>query len=321
MNQQIKLLVIILGLLAALGLGGAFMFYQDNQKNVRKFTAVERNLKQSIAALQEENSAFRLNEQRLIDEQKAMEEQRAIAQRDLEQVKRELGRAKDEVSYLSSQVDTLKTERDALTEQLDELAARREESDRQLEQLRRSKSALERTAADLKKQLARLQTDYDQFKTTQQVAAATPPRPSSIPQLTASIGDAGPTSVTVVTPPASSGAVTLPPIIVQPPVGGVPAALSQIAQRHAATGGAIRLVGHVVSVNPEHQFVVIDRGANDGVSVGDRFQVSRQLRPLGVITVIRVRESIAACDAKALPPQVRPRVGDTVNWQPPALSE
>ena len=64
----------------------------------------------------------------------------------------------------------------------------------------------------------------------------------------------------------------------------------------------------------------MDQGAANGVRVGDRFLVTRgqkTQKTLGTVTVIRVRDTIAACDASSLGPKMRPRVGDTATLQAP----
>ena len=311
MNQQTKLAVIILGLLAACGFVGAFLLYQDGRKNLQKFQSTERTLTQSIQALQEENAALRQNEQQLTDDRKALEEQRAIALEDVEQVKRELSQAKDDVSALTAQIDTLKSERDALHDQLDQLSRRQEAQDTQLAQLRRNKAALETMTADARRQLAQAREEHARLLKERDANVG---HESGTPMTSAAAG--------------GSGTVILPPIIVQPhappglsaaaQAGESPAALSEPARRDQLLRRPLRLTGHVVGVNAEHRFIVIDRGASDGVGVGDRFEVSRNQHPLGALTVIRIRESIAACDATALPSSVRVRVGDDVQWMPPA---
>ena len=58
MNQQTKLGLIILALLALVGFGSAFFFYQTNQKNLQQFQATIGQRNQEIATLQEENHSL-----------------------------------------------------------------------------------------------------------------------------------------------------------------------------------------------------------------------------------------------------------------------
>ncbi len=54
--------------------------------------------------------------------------------------------------------------------------------------------------------------------------------------------------------------------------------------------------GQLVSVNPAERFVVLDKGLEDGVSVGMHFDVIRGNTAVGKLRVVRVRDSLSACD-------------------------
>lgn len=58
------------------------------------------------------------------------------------------------------------------------------------------------------------------------------------------------------------------------------------------------LKGRIVTVNREHDFVVIDIGKQDGVALGSSFDVYRDDFIIGSVEVIQVRERIAAADIK-----------------------
>lgn len=56
------------------------------------------------------------------------------------------------------------------------------------------------------------------------------------------------------------------------------------------------VTGKLISVNPTERFVVLDKGTQDGVSVGMHFEVMRNSVPISKLRVVRVRDSLAACD-------------------------
>ena len=76
------------------------------------------------------------------------------------------------------------------------------------------------------------------------------------------------------------GAIELPPIVVQ--------------KGQAWSGLGVR--ARLIEVNDQHHFVVLDKGAEDGLRVGTTFSVLRGGAPVGAVVVVRVRPRLAACD-------------------------
>jgi predicted nuclease with TOPRIM domain len=68
--------------------------------------------------------------------------------------------------------------------------------------------------------------------------------------------------------------------------------------------------GKIIAVNRENNFVVIDVGENDGIKIGDAFQVLRHGNPIALVEVIQVRSTISACDIKNEASPVT--IGDTI---------
>jgi len=94
--------------------------------------------------------------------------------------------------------------------------------------------------------------------------------------------------------------VQLPAIVVKPQA--LP------AQSQDDTGST--LIGRVMAVNKENNFVIIDIGEESGVKVGDAFRVYRGDKPIANIEAIQVRRNIAACDIKKQGTTIV--IGDTV---------
>jgi hypothetical protein len=58
------------------------------------------------------------------------------------------------------------------------------------------------------------------------------------------------------------------------------------------------LVGKILAINRDNNFVVIDLGTSVGIKPGDKFQVYRDDSVIANLEVIQTREKISACDIK-----------------------
>lgn len=67
---------------------------------------------------------------------------------------------------------------------------------------------------------------------------------------------------------------------------------------------------HIVSINSDNNFVIIDIGEKDGVKMGDSFRVYRGSKEIGRLEVIQLRRDISAADIKKSFTQLQ--VGDIV---------
>ena len=77
-------------------------------------------------------------------------------------------------------------------------------------------------------------------------------------------------------------------------------------------GESSDLKGRIVTINKEHNFVVIDIGRQDGVGIGNKFNVYRGTTFLGSIEIIQARDRIAAADIKDLTEGMNIEINDTV---------
>jgi hypothetical protein len=89
---------------------------------------------------------------------------------------------------------------------------------------------------------------------------------------------------------AGSGGVELGTVVVNPEVG---AKTSKVIKKEQPAS-ANALEAKVMIVNKEFNFVVINVGSKDKVSVGDEFLVSRAGKPIGNIKVEKVHEFMSA---------------------------
>lgn len=99
--------------------------------------------------------------------------------------------------------------------------------------------------------------------------------------------------------------VDLPPIVAQKTAKLTNPSIERIGEN-------TELRGRVVTVNKEHNFVVIDLGKQDGLSIGNKFNVYRKDMFLGSVEIIQARDRIAAADIKNLEEGMEIEINDTV---------
>ncbi len=94
--------------------------------------------------------------------------------------------------------------------------------------------------------------------------------------------------------------VELPAIVVKPQ--------AEVPGEQRESGAT--LMGRIMAINKENNFVIIDLGSESKVKAGDTFRVYRGDKPIANIEVIQVRQSISACDIKRQGLQIK--IGDIV---------
>lgn len=99
--------------------------------------------------------------------------------------------------------------------------------------------------------------------------------------------------------------VDLPPIRAQKTARLTTPSLEWMAEK-------LELKGRIVTVNKEHNFVVIDLGKQDGIDIGNRFNVYRGETFLGSVEIIQTRDRIAAANIKDLKEGLSIEINDTV---------
>lgn len=254
----------------------------DRQRHIQNLSAQNQQLQQELAAVQTDRRDV---EARLNDVRK-----------ELLSTTTELGRLRATVAELQSRYDTMAEERARMDARISELSRERDRAKEQARQLEDEKLDLERTAGRLRDRFAMLDRDYQQVAMRLEALERERALAASIPQTVASSNPV--TRITVPAPepvkavaaeghPKSEArgtkdprSVELPPIVVRKDQASV-ASTSQ---------------GKVVEVNDQHQFVVVDKGSQDGVLLGMTVEIVRGTNRVGRARVVRVRTSMAACD-------------------------
>ena len=101
------------------------------------------------------------------------------------------------------------------------------------------------------------------------------------------------------------GEVELPPIRAQKTAKLTAPSFERIGEK-------AELKGRIVTINMEHNFVVIDLGKQDGIDIGNKFNVYRGETLLGSVEIIQARDRIAAADIKDLKEGMSIEINDTV---------
>jgi DNA repair exonuclease SbcCD ATPase subunit len=194
----------------------------------------------------------------------------------LDGMAQELVREKNDKSKIEDTYKTIRSENAVLTRQISSLNTRKVDLEKGLQELKTEKAALERRVSEMESMLNDKLGQIDNLKDKIDVIK------SGVPV------------------EEKSEPVQLPQIIVKPK----PSAKG----RSEDSGGA--LVGRIMAVNKENNFVIIDLGSEAGVKARDNFRVYRGEKPIANIEVIQVRQGISACDIKNQGAAIK--IGDTV---------
>lgn len=103
---------------------------------------------------------------------------------------------------------------------------------------------------------------------------------------------------------AKTDVVELPPIVVRSEESKV--------KRGAATALDVTLVGHIILINEQQNFVIVDLGENSGVKKNMIFGIYRDGDEIAKVQIIETREKISAADIKTIKENEAIRKGDIV---------
>lgn len=258
----------------------------EKQQTVVSLTAQNDELQQQLAALD--------------TQRKELETRLTELRNQLSSATGEMGRLRANVDELQTRYQALEVDNATLQVQVSRLTKERDEARTAIQHADEEKKELERAAARLRERLTFLDRDYQQLAA--KVAALerenmgqpawTEPAARSSAAAPSSSGSA--TSSGSPQPLGASQTVELPPIVV----------------RKDQPGMGLPVRGQVIEVNDAHRFVVVDKGANDGVQIGMIFDILRAGARVAQAVAVRVRPQLAACDLVTSQSPEFPRVGD-----------
>lgn len=227
-----------------------------------------------IDRLETENMNLNINLSRLKEERVHLEQRLSDSMDVTEVLSRDLLRERNKIARNKKEVDDTKIENSVLkarVSELEETSGRFNKLFAEQEDMRLKLASLEREIRYKDREIDKWRTDLEDTKRDLEYRAEAYQAP---------------------------GEVELPPIVLQgeeyASISRVTTpSLERIAKQSALEG---RLRGRIVTVNRDHNFVVIDLGKQDGISITDSFKVYRGDTLVGSIEVIQARERIAAAD-------------------------
>lgn len=227
--------------------------------------------------LQREKSTLELDINNLKRDNEDLKRQFEYNQKLMDSISQELVREKNDKIQIQNNFKLIKNENAVLTRQLKSINSRKVEFEKELGQLQEDKNSLERRLVDMETMLNDKLSKINYLKQ----------------QLDDFLGGRQ-----VETKPGQEESVELPPIVVRP-------------QTETLTSETpVSLVGKVLAVKRDNNFVIINLGEDLGIKAGEAFQVYREDKVIADIEVIKTRKTISACDIKKETTPIA--VGDTV---------
>jgi len=263
----------------------------EKQQAVQSLTAQNDELAQQLDALAVQRKEL---ETRLTD----LRNQLASATGDV-------ARLRLSVEELQTRYKALEAENATLQVQVSRLTKERDEARTTILKAEEDKKELERAAGRLRERLVFLERDYQQLaakvsQLEQSRVTPLPAVPSSPSADSVEVADSAAEPPAPAPPATGAPASSASPTVELPPI---------VVRKDQGTSG-LPIRAQVVEVNEPYRFVVVDKGANDGVPVGLIFDVLRGGAKIAQVVAVRVRPQLAACDVLTSQSPAFPRIGD-----------
>ena len=274
-----KLLIPLIGAIALIGVGALYM---GKAKQVAQLEQAVAQARQQLNELKNQGDALKQKLSAAESNRKSLDEQNASLRKELAAAETERGNFRAELDEWKDRYKTMEQSQVALEAQVTSVTGERDAAKRDAERITNDKAELERATMRLRERLALLDRDYRQLSDQLAKLQAAPVTGVNSVSVVSAAGpvNSSASSVVPMTGTLSPGTVELPPIIV----------------RKDQAGMSMPVRGRLVEVNDPHQFIVVDKGSQDGVRVGMVFDIVRGSATVGRATVVRVRPQLSACD-------------------------
>jgi hypothetical protein len=310
-GRTAALLIPLIAAMVVAGIIGGIVL-TGQSREIRRLEQQAALSRQQLADLESQRVQLRDRVEALLTERQTADERLNALRAQLSSATAELDQGRTTLSSLKERYDAVRETTERQETQLAGLTTERDQARRQARTLQLDHEDLTRALTRLRERLAWLDRDYRRVseRLKELDAARSQPQahapPSAVHAVTQwspaspeqSSGFAAASPAAVVSEGASGSitrqTVELPPIIVTRDSGRV---------------GPLQAM--VLEIHEPLRFVILNRGSQDGVSVGMGFDIVRSGAVVGRVTVVRVRPTLSACDV------VRPvspgglRVGDT----------
>ena len=267
MTKAGKAVVVLLGIVAALGVGvaGVAISFQMRERDLRVARENElRLVKGEKDELEEQLSEVRQAKSRI-------ERELADAKDDLEAAARQLADERQEKEQLAKTAEDRQQQIDRMLQDLEQARGDQRILTDQLGRLRDEHTALQRQMTSLnqaKTQLEQKVVELSKHPTVELDKVVVNPLAASSPTVSAGASDSAASPQTQ----ADADTASSPPPSVE----------------------ASPLQGQIIVVNREYDFIVVNLGSNQGLALGQEFQVVRGDQVLGRVKVEKVYEELSA---------------------------
>ena len=304
LNKSSLSIVAIFFVTAVLGVGCVVgLFWGLSQRQQLNQVGQElRMSRERVESLKTDQNDLTEKLKRLQTERNSLEERVSALQAQFTLQGADVERFRQELQDSNKRVRQLQLERDEFQAQLSILRQEKDAAQQQvlhLAQLEQKNTDLDRAVIRLRERLNWLNRDYERL--SQQLTQSgfqVPIHPGVINILGPSPGNlpvsAKQTSPSGLDHEGEIDTVELPPIVVR--------------KDQAELAAPIR--GRLLEVNASKQFVVIDKGQQDGVRLGMVFDVLHGAQRIGQVRVVRIRLGLSACDFIHTSPDAFFQVGD-----------
>ncbi len=271
-KQAGKTLVPLLGVLTVLAAGVAAFAIVVQMQERDKRLAKEKELILALA----ENDDLKARLEDIQQSKSDIEEELARIRKELAQAQQELAKAVEAQETLARSVEDREREVGRLAKDLEHTNSQQKQAADQLAELQAERDALKQQLADLERAKSDLEAKVMEL--------------------------------------SEHPTVELDKVVVggEEP-GGLPAtSAGGVAWPVSASAGSSSATGQVVVVNREYDFIVMNMGKNQGLAVGQEFQIVRGSEVLGKVKVEKVYDELSA--AAILPESKKDsiREGDAV---------
>jgi len=239
-----------------------------------------KNIQINNEQLNRDKSTMELDLNNLRREREDLKRQLDYNQKLMDSIAQELVREKNDKKQIEDSYRMIKNENAVLGRQIKSLNNRKINLEKKIQETQEDKVVLERRLGEMEGMLTQRISQIDNLKDRLDVVRSGP-----------KTGDES---------QDKKDAVELPAIVVRPQ--------SLPAVKTDDTGAS--LMGKVLAINKENNFVIVDLGEESGVKVGDAFRVYRGDKPVANIEVIQARRNISACDIKKTSGSIG--IGDSV---------
>jgi chromosome segregation ATPase len=245
---------------------GIFKAKTDMEIQLEALRGELKTVQISNEQVQREKAALELEVANFRREEQDYKRQVDYNQKLIGSLSQELVREKNDKFQIQESSRAIKSENTTLRRQLSSLTNRKMSLERKLAELEEKNKSLDKRFGEMDVLLKEKMSQIDNLKSQLYGKQSAEAAATAIPERESS--------------------VELPPIVVRP------------KQEAARDEPVIALIGKVLALNKDNNFVIVDLGEDSGVRLGDAFKIYRDARLIAEVEVIQCRKSISACDIK-----------------------